>query len=154
MTRVSWLPQQPWLKFFIQLVNPSALILIATTATVACVRQPRQRSRQAYSGLTLYLPLVLMIAIGPMIANTDHYHQTVSHGLVIESHHHLDVIAQTDAVEFGLHHVHLSDSLQLNALLAGDNPAHHRTNHDLKNSNPLINYADVFPDGLLRPPRA
>jgi len=141
------------------LVNPSALTLIATTVTVACVRQPRHRSRHAYSirgllMLTLYLPLALMIAIGPMIANTDHYHQTISHGLVIEAHHHLDVIAQTDAVEFGLHHVHLSDSPQLNALIASDNPAHHRTNHDLKNTNPLINYADVFPDGLLRPPRA
>lgn len=104
--------------------------------------------------LALYLPLVLMIALGPMVASTDHFHQTISHGSGAEAHHHLDVFAQADALELGLHHVHLSDSLQLNALIAGDNVALNRANRDLSKTNPLVNYADVFPDGLLRPPRA
>jgi hypothetical protein len=103
--------------------------------------------------LVLYLPLVLMIAIGPMIANTDHFHQTISHGPVAQAHHHLDAIAQADAGELGLHHVHLSESLQLHALLATDSPAHHHSNPNLEHANQVISYADVFPDGLLRPPR-
>jgi hypothetical protein len=140
------------------LANSHTLMLNLTTATVACLNHQRQRSRRDRSihgllMLALYLPLVLMIAIGPLIANTDHFHQTISHGPVCQAHHHLDVIAQADALELGTHHVHLSDSLQLNALVAGDCPTHPHTNRDLKITNPLINYADVFPDGLLRPPR-
>ena len=140
------------------LANSHTLMLSLTTATVACVNHQRQRPRRDRSihgllMLALYLPLVLMIAIGPLIANTDHFHQTISHGPVGQAHHHLDVIAQADALELGTHHVHLSDSLQLNALVAGDCPTHPHTNRDLKITNPLINYADVFPDDLLRPPR-
>lgn len=140
------------------LANTHRVILNVTTVTMACVNHQRQRPRRDRSihgllMLALYLPLVLMIAIGPMIANTDHFHQTISHGPVAQAHHHLDAIAQADALELGAHHVHLSDSLQLNALVAGHSPAHPHANRDLKITNPLINYADVFPDGLLRPPQ-
>lgn len=140
------------------LANLQALILMATTKTVTFIKHQRPSSRRTHLAhdllmLSLYLPLVFMIAIGPLIANTDHFHQTVSHGPAAQIHHHVDAIAQADPLELGLHHVHLTDSLQLNAIVAGENPIHHHANRDIKKNNPLVNYTDVFLDGLLRPPR-
>lgn len=138
--------------------SPHALIFNLAKTPSTCAKDQRKQSRCTHLAhglmmLVLYLQLVFMIAIGPMIANTDHVHQTISHGSIAQAHHHLDVIAQADGGELGLHHVHLSESLQLHALLATDSPAHHHSNRNLEHANQIINYADVFPDGLLRPPR-
>lgn len=130
----------------------------SATAPVSRAQAVRQYSRRTLSAsawlmFALCLPLVLMITIGPMIASTDHFHQTVSHGPTAKAHHHLDAIAQAETPDQGTHHVHLSDSLQLNALVADNSHTHHHANRALINHNPRIDYADVFPDGLLRPPR-
>jgi hypothetical protein len=133
-------------------------MLKAATASMSRVQGRRPSPRRilwarALMMLALYLPLVLMVTIGPMIANADHFHQRIAHGPEAQVHHHLDVIAQAEMYELGTHHVHLSDSLQLNALVADNSHTHHHANRNLINTNPMIDYADVFPDGLLRPPR-
>ncbi len=104
--------------------------------------------------VALCLQLALLIGLGPIIASGEHYHQTISHGLTIDSHHHANAIAQADTNDLGSNHVHFSDSLQLNGIVpAGSSDAPH-LRHKQTFMGYQIDFVDVFLDGLLRPPRA
>ena len=103
--------------------------------------------------LVLYMQLVLMIAVGPLIANDEHYHQTIAHGVSVDSHHHADAIALADPVELGINHVHRADSWQLQGIVAPNtSDGAHQQRHRLF-AHHSVHYIDIFLDGPLRPPR-
>jgi hypothetical protein len=104
--------------------------------------------------VVLCLQLALLIGLAPAFASGEHFHQTMSHGLTIDSHHHTNAIAQADTNDLGSNHVHNSDSLQLHGMVsAGSSDALH-LRHQQTFMVYQIDYADIFLDGLLRPPRA
>jgi hypothetical protein len=104
--------------------------------------------------VVLCLQLALLIGLAPAIASGEHFHQTLSHGQTIDSHHHANAIAQADTNDLGSNHVHFSDSLQLNGIVpTGTSDALH-LRHQQAFMAYRIDYADIFPGRLLRPPRA
>lgn len=111
------------------------------------------RSLKGALVLVLYMQLVLMIAVGPLIANDEHFHQSIAHGVASESHHHAEAIALADPVELGVSHVHHADSWQLQGIVAPNASDSFNRQRNRLFAHHSINYADIFLDGPLRPPK-
>jgi hypothetical protein len=118
------------------------------------IKSPFLKSMKGALLVALCLQLALLIGLAPAIASGEHYHQTMSHGLTIDSHQHANVIAQADTNDLGSNHVHNSDSLQLHGMVSAGSSDTPHLRHKQAFMVYQIDYADIFLDGLLRPPRA
>jgi hypothetical protein len=101
----------------------------------------------------LCLQILFLSVAGAGISTSDDLHVATSHDLAVDHHHHDAFSLHFDHEDGNKPHVHATDSLQSIALAPLTLALIHFTKAEVKSRLSVDPPADIFPDGLLRPPQ-